>query len=294
MILSTTTFLPRAYWDDKTALEMLKKAGFGGFDYSMDATWDEKDMLGEDYKERAEALKIAADKIGIKCVQTHAPYSITFKNSFDTKDNEFLRLVRSLEVTSILGAKYVVVHAVKDNLPKEVDFFELNKKFYSSLVPFCEKFDVCVCVENLYNYAKDKSCIPVLGNPEEHINFVKDLDSKYIKMCIDLGHSAVAGYEPEEVLKKVAEAAPSLLKVIHVHDTDYKRDLHYLPYSGNQNWTKIVKTLADIEFKGAFDLEIAGAFQKLPPELLQDGLDYSAKIGKKLIADFEKFSLCKE
>lgn len=282
MRLSIETFIMRVEFDDRTAFKMIKQAGFDCFDYSMYATWDEKDMLGADYKERALSLRREADKLNLECNQAHAPFDMTYKNAFQTSDEKFLRLVRSMEVASIMGAKNIIVHAIKDNLPENIDFYEWNRKFYLSLVPFCEKFNVCVSVENLYNKDRE-TMIPIFGNPREHLQFVKELDSKWLNICVDVGHAAITGYAPEET---IALMDNSLLKALHMHDTDLMTDGHWLPYCGEQKWEKIIEALAKIQYEGDFTFEVAGFLQKLPPELLQDGLNFAEKIGRKLISDF--------
>lgn len=184
MKLSIETYIMRKRFDDKKALEMIKKAGFDCYDYSMYfLADDDKDMLRDDYYERAVALRRISDELGIECNQAHAPFEIGVTNEFDISDGSYLRLVRSLEVASILGAENVIVHAIKDHLPDGTDFYDLNRKFYSSLAPYCEKFNICVSVENLFNCRGEKM-FPVLGNPQEHMDFVNSLHSQRFILCI--------------------------------------------------------------------------------------------------------------
>lgn len=291
MKLSVETSMLRRSFDDVKAVEMIKKAGFDCYDYSL--YWlfhDEKDMLGDDYLQRADKLRKISDSLEIECNQAHAPFEIKVSDSFDTSGEAYLRIVRSMEVASILGAKNIVVHAIKDNLPPEVDFYELNKRFYRSLEPYCRRFGICISVENLFN-CKYGETLPVLSDPEEHKNFVKELASPYFNVCVDIGHSAITGHKPEDVISAMDK---NILKVLHIHDNDNIGDRHMLPYTGDFKWNDIMKALARIGYEGEFTFELSGYFRNLPKELLDDGLDFAQKVGRRLIADFDSEMKCIE
>ncbi len=283
MKLSIETYIMRKRFNDVKALEMIKKAGFDCYDYSMYGLADaEKDMLGDDYRERAEALRHASDEIGIECNQAHAPFEIGAENTFDVSDKSYLRLVRSLEAASILGAENIIVHAIKDKLPQGTDFYELNRKFYLSLEPYCEKFNICVSVENLFNCRGDKT-LPVLSDPTEHMDFVKSLNSPWFNICVDVGHSAITGYKPEEV---IAAMNGDILKALHIHDNRSIWDQHTMPYAGGIKWQAVLEAIKKIRYQGDFTFELIGYLSKLPDELLQDALDFAAIIGRNMLSEF--------
>ena len=122
MKLSVETYIFRERFDDQTAIQMIKDAGFDAFDYSMYWMSDGKDMLGEDYRERALKLRSLADKIGISCNQAHAPCDFRYCDELNEANMAYCRLVRSIEIASILGAKNIIVHAIKEELPDDVSF----------------------------------------------------------------------------------------------------------------------------------------------------------------------------
>lgn len=87
-------------------------------------------MLGDNYIERARNLRKISDEIGILCRQAHAPFSFQYTNKIDISDPEYLKIVRSMEVASILGAKNIIVHTVKKDLPDGFDLEDYSREFY--------------------------------------------------------------------------------------------------------------------------------------------------------------------
>lgn len=277
MKLSTETYVMGKRFGDKKAIKMIKDAGFDCYDYSMYWTDEKGDMLGDDYKEKAIELRKFADETGISCNQAHAPFEIGYDDEFDTSNKHFLRLVRSLEVAAVLGAKNVIVHAV--NVSPEQDFYEHNRKFYKSLIPFCKQYGIKISVENLFTY-KDDKLTGILSNPTDHKEFVKSLDSDCFNICVDVGHSAITGNKPEDV---ISEMNNQVLQSLHIHDNDCVSDLHKMPYFGDFNWNNIMNSLKKINYNGELTFEIFGTLDKLDDELLAPALSFAEKIGRNLI-----------
>lgn len=279
MKLSVETYVMRERFDDKTAVKMVRDAGFDCFDYSMYGAKNEKNMLGEDYIERAKDLRIYADGLGIECNQAHAPFDVKYSYECDASDEKYIELVRSLEAASVMGAKTVVVHAVKHGFSGVSDMKEFNRKFYSGLAPYCEKFGIDISVENLFSYT-DGVFKPVFAQPSEHIEFVKSLNSDRFNVCLDIGHSAITGVKPQDAVSGMNK---NILKALHIHDNDFTSDGHLMPYLGKFDWDGICSALKSIGYEGEFTFEIFGTLNKIPNEALFDALCFARKIGEVLI-----------
>lgn len=277
MKISMETCILRDRFDDAAAVKMIKQAGFDCYDYSMYWAQGEKDMLGDDYSERAKKLRKIADDLDITCNQAHAPFDLLYNDAFDLENERYLRVVRSLEVASILGAKTVVIHVLKNNIPEDMDFYDLNREFLWSLLPYCKKFGIHISVENLFNW--NEKALPILEDPTEHMSFVKSLNSEYFNICIDVGHSAITGYKPEEVIEAMNG---DILCALHIHDNDQYSDGHMLPFTGSLDWEKIKAALKKIDYKGELTMELTGYQRKLPSELLQSAVTYAAAVARYL------------
>lgn len=285
MKLSTETGWLRRRYDDRIAIKMIKEAGFDAFDYSFCYMMDqpEKDILGDDYIERAYSLKEYMDEIGIVCNQAHAPLDFKHTDKIDLSDRKYLRNVRAIEIASILGAESIVVHSLGSVLKSELDYFDYNRRYLKSYIPFCEKYKMHISVENLNTSdANGKAMgIPGLTTPEEYISYVESLESDWFNICIDTGHSAITGIDPEDMIEAMNN---NQLMALHIHDNNGTTDQHLLPYAGKLNWDNITAALKKIKYKGDFTLEAINFFADVPDELIMPSLKYAEQTGRFLIS----------
>ena len=286
MKLAMESYVPVRKCGMIDGLKMIKDAGFDCVDFSYYAFKTDSPTLGDGYIDYAKEVRAHLDEIGLECSQAHAPYIMGYDSAFDLEDVNYRATVHSIESAAILGAKTIIVHSIV--VPKEVkelSFWELNQRYYKSLIPFAEKAGISVAVENLYNYDnKRKHFVGRLGSPKELNEFVKEIDSPYIVACVDIGHASISGYEPEDF---IAGMDGAILKAIHVHDGDYLDDRHTLPYLGAFHWNEILAALKNVGFEGNLNFEIISYLNRLPAELLPEALALASKTGKYMINIFE-------
>ena len=284
MMLSMETGWLRRRFDDETAIRLIKEAGFDAFDYSFYYAKDQqgKDMLCDDYLQRAYTLKEHADSLGIVCNQTHAPLDFDHADEISLKNENYLRNVRAIEVSSVLGAKSIVVHSVGSVLRSNLDYFDYNINYLKSYIPYCEKYKMHISVENLHTYDDNKNAVGIKGltTAQEHIDYIKKLDSEWFNICLDTGHTAVCGVEPDDMIMTIGN---KLLKALHIHDTDKIKDRHWLPYSGSINWEKVTDALGKIGYDGDFTMEAINFFAGVPDELVEASLKYACTTGRFLM-----------
>ena len=79
------------------------------------------------------------------------------------------------------------------------------------------------------------------------------------------------------------------LKALHIHDTDYVRDLHTLPFTQKIDYHAVVKALAEIDYDGDFTYEADGFYAKFPEELFPQTAKFMCEVGRYLIAKFYEF-----
>lgn len=283
MRLSTETSWLRRRFDNYIAIKMIKDAGFDAFDFSFCYMMDqpENDMLDDDYIDKAYKLRAYMDEIGIECNQAHAPLDFDHTDEIALENVNYLRNVRSIAVASILGAQSIVVHPVGSVLQSELDYFEYNGRYLKSYIPYCEKFKMHISVENLNTYSDGKPIgISGFTTPQEIITWVNNLESEWFNICVDTGHSAITGIEPEDMISAMDNRQ---LAALHIHDNDRLKDQHLLPYAGSLNWEKITTALRKISYKGDFTLEAINFFSGVPDELIMPSLCYAEQVGRFLI-----------
>lgn len=266
-------------------LKIIKNAGFDCVDFGFGKFGETFGMLDGDHVGRAVEVRKYIDELGLECEQTHAPYAMLYGESFDASAENYLKIVRSMEFSAILGAEYIVVHPIV--VPKESGESEwfYNQLFYKSLETYCERFGIKIAVENMFHTDPKRNRLQGrLNTPEELCRFIRELDSPNFVACFDVGHAALTGLEPEDFL---AGMERNLLKVIHVHDCDYQGDRHTLPYLGKINWDAVMRELKKLDYDGAMNFEIFRYVKRIPEDLLDDALQLSIKVGKRLVNIFE-------
>lgn len=284
MITAIGTYILNGHFGDKKAIEMIKKAGFEGIDYSLFTSAGAPDFLENDYREYALDLKAYLDEMGISCNQAHAPLFLEYGSDFDVRVKEYADVVKSIEFASILGVKYLVVHAIQT--PDGVDMFSYNYEYFKSLQSYCEKFKVYIAIENIFGYGEANGGITkFMSTSRELLKLLEMLDSEWFVCCVDVGHAAITGTEPEDFIEHIKN---DKLKTLHIHDNDHIQDWHLLPYSGNMNWDNITKAIAEADYSGELTLEVVGFLERLESDLLFDGLCFASKIAHRLVDKIEK------
>lgn len=264
---------------------MIKEAGFDCVDMTYYTVGLNSPLLNDGYRDYAVKLREHLDSLGLECNQAHAPFIFTYGDKFTLEDIHYRAIVRSLESASILGAEFIVVHSVGHKEENKILFDrEYNINYYRSLIPYCEKFGIRVAVENLFECDGNGGFVGRLGSPDELSDFIKELDSSCFCACVDTGHASLTGQRPEEFIE---DLDTDMLKVLHVHDGDYKGDRHTLPYLLDFDWQSIMSALKKTGYGGELTFEILNYFMHIPAPLIADALRLAEKTGRHLISIFE-------
>ena len=267
------------------AMNAFKNAGFDCIDFSYFGLSNDSPFLGEEYKEYSEKLRAHLDYIGLECNQAHAPFSLKYTDSWSEDNAHYIALLRSIESASILGAKNIIIHALDIPADCGETYTEYNRRFYRHLIPLCEKHNIKIAVENLFWRDKKRNWIrDSWGGPQELCDFIRSLDSPHFVACVDIGHAAITGTEPEDYILGMDS---SLLCAVHFQDGDYLDDRHTLPFLGQFNWTAIMEAFKKIGYKGDLNFEVFRYFKYMPNELLPDALRLAHSAGRHLISIFE-------
>ena len=274
--------------------DVLGAAGFDAVDFMLnDLVFDDSEMQQANTVEYCKMIKDAATKSGLTVEQTHAPFQ--FKNWDDEAHFEsviFPRIVRSLEMSALLGAKISVVHPLHHRVYKghEEEIFQLNMNFYKRLIPYCKEFGVKVGIENMWQRdPKRKSIVmDTCNTAEELARYIDTLDSEYMVACLDLGHVglAIRDDEAQDVIRALGH---DRLKALHVHDNNYQTDGHLLPYFGKMNWVEITSALADIRYDGSLTYEVSSdLLNTCDKGFTPIAAKFMVDIGRHLISEIER------
>ena len=283
MKLAIETYALREKFGDQKAFALIRAAGFDGVDYSYYWTAEDSPIVGEGYRGYAEQLRGWLEESGLSCHQAHAPFRFAYGEAMDESEPHYLEIVRAIESASILWVEHIVIHSIRP--PKAEDTVAYNLQFYRSFEPYCRKFGVRVAVENLFSRDQKRGGFRGrFATPTSLCEFVRLLDSPWFVACIDVGHAALTGMEPEDF---IAGMERGVLKALHIQDTDYRDDRHILPYMADLNWDGIMSALRGIGYDGELTFEVFHFLKRIPDALIPEALRYAAAVGRYLTEKFE-------
>ncbi len=293
MKLSTLTLPMCKRFGDEEAIRRLARAGFDALDFTL--CDDESPLWRDGYREYAMHLKKTATDSEVTFNQTHCPY--VFKWDENWRDRStwtnfetfiFPRHVRALEISALLGVENAVVHPLH-HMPyqgNEQYVHDINIDFYRSLLPYAKKWGVNIAIENMWQRDPKRRFISysAVSKAKELAALVDELADPHIAACLDLGHSAIVGEEPQDAIRILGKER---LKALHVHDVDYIADLHTLPFLGKLDWVEITKALHDIEYEGDFTFETDAFFRGYTDDTVDMACRYMVETGRTLIRMIE-------
>ena len=145
---STELFSFEAFVSTEQALEMAKTAGFDCYNYDLchicDFDFQTNKAIKKDhplatnkYKKYVLHIKEVADKLGIECNQTHAPFPIDNKKILRSQK-------KAIIATKLLGAKIMVIHT--DSF-KSID---KNAIILRKIGLLCAKYDIKLAIEKKF------------------------------------------------------------------------------------------------------------------------------------------------
>lgn len=103
-----------------------------------------------------------------------------------------------------------------------------------------------------------------------------EVNSPWIVGCLDLGHSALVGVEPADFIRALGKTK---LQALHVHDVNYRRDCHNLPFTEKLDWESIAVALREIGYQGEFTFEADNFLFGFPKELYQPAAKLMVETG---------------
>ncbi|MBR3804598.1 MAG: sugar phosphate isomerase/epimerase [Clostridia bacterium] len=249
MKLSTEIDSIANFVGQEKAVEMVAKAGFNAWDFSMFAMGKVNDgalidhpLNKSDYLSYVKTLRKVGEDNGIRCNQSHAPFPVR-----DKVKRPFLK--RAIECTAVAGGDICVIHPDNDLSP------EKNAEFYFELLPFAKEHGVKIATENMWNYNTTNWTIidAACSNEKSFVEHLNAVNDDYLVACLDIGHAEIRSLNTSAV--KVIKAIDKKLQALHIHDVDFVHDNHQIPFSLNVDFDPIAKALKEINYNGYFTLE---------------------------------------
>lgn len=285
MKISTQTDVAARYLGDEKAVELIAKCGFDAWDFSMftmcDYDWDKgclrpnsHPLAGNECLAFARRLKQVGLDNGIVCNQSHAPFPARCKPIRD-------HFKRAIECTAEAGGKICIIH------PDNYKSAEENAEMYFELLPFAKEHGVKIATENMWCWddEKDEACAAACSHHDDFKAHLDAVNDDFFVACLDIGHAEMKGLNTTSEL--MIHTLGDKLQALHIHDNDMWHDSHQIPFSMNIDFTKMIKALKDIGYKGYLTLEADNYLKKMSVEEIPKGMKDLFDSAKRLKDMFE-------
>ncbi len=287
MLFSTNTTIAtdREEIGLEKGLSMLIDAGFTALDLSL---FKYDFAVAEDALQTAKRLRSLADSRGVVFNQSHAPFGGGYEKYTKLTAPNFPKI---FEFVGILGVKNIIVHPLQNGryYDNKEALFDENMEFYSRLAPYAKNAGIKIAIENMWQHHPKTGRIidDTCADPLELVRYYETLaDKEAFTICLDLGHVAICGREPEREIKTIGH---DRLGAIHAHDVDYITDTHTLPGVSKLNYDAICRSLAEIDYMGDFTLESEGFVRNMDTVFLPVAFKFMADTARYHAEKIEQY-----
>ena len=238
------------------SLELMAAAGWRTLELA-EIHWRPIDE-GPDPERRCEALRRRADDLGVAFRQIHG-YTFNYCNPEADVAAALDRTRRSIRYAAILGIHHYVWHPSTrpwDDDPGVYDTVrQLNRDIVGRLAETAKDECLGIAVENLPGKGRRFG-----ATVDELLWLVEQTDPTTVGVCWDVGHAHMDGVDQYSAI----EALGRNLRATHIQDNDGTADQHRFPYEGTIDWSGVLRALREIDYQGAFNLEVGGAVHATP------------------------------
>ena len=269
---------------EEKAVELVAKAGFDAYDFSMfpmaQYDWGTGSVVhnghplsGKDYLQFVRNIRHIAEDNGIVCNQSHAPFPVYIKEIWGY-------LERAIECTAEAGGKICVIHPDNRKSPAE------NAEMYHVLLPIAKSYGVHIATENMWGWdsVADHAIPNACSTPQNFKEHLETVNDPFLVACLDIGHGEMKGLGTSAV--ELIHTLGDHLQALHIHDNDRWHDSHALPFTKDIDFDAVVKALKEIDYKGDFTLE---ADQHLvSADTVAQGLKEMAQAARRLADMFDR------
>jgi sugar phosphate isomerase/epimerase len=242
----------RYYSTLEETLSVVKAHGYNCLDYNLSDTDDEIFQVSDaefEKRLRHEGELIRAS--GLMCSQTHGPWRYPVRDfTVEDRAERYESMAKAVRGTAYVGAPNCVIHCIipfgENNTEHRDELWEMNFEYFGRLCEVGKEYGVVINLENLPFTSLPLSRVCVT------LEFVKQMNNPWMKMCLDTGHCTVYGDSVGDAVRAIGK---EYLSTLHVHDNDGRGDNHWLPGQGVIEWSDFSKALGEIGFEGTVSLE---------------------------------------
>ncbi len=192
-----------AGWKIEAILEELARIGFDGAELCLESA----DMRPENFtRARADELGRFMDTIGLEIA------SVSYHGDVEPADQRRLNTFKALEVTKWLDADVLIINAERARDGEEKEQWRDLVDRLRDLTPLAQDRGVNVAVE--------PEPLLVVGDIDDMIRLMEDVDSPRLKVNLDIGHAYITDPSLPDTIRQLGDA------IVHTHIEDIKDKVH--------------------------------------------------------------------
>ena len=272
-IISTAYF---GFDDYALGMQKLREHGYDGFDFQGLTSIENAPlykMSEEEFSQYLTNVRKCAEENGLQIHQLHGAWPHVDDLTEEGRAATIEYFKKDILGAHYLGCPRVIVHPCMFKgwgKGTREEMFDINVQLLRSLQPYAEKYGVTVCLENM-PFLKEFA----FSSIAELKAVIREVNSPFIKICLDTGHLNTSKEDMYEALLLLGED----LSALHVHDDRFGQDRHLIPFQGEVDWDKFIKGLRDISFQGCISLETS-IHEKTPQPMKEEMQKQLANIAK--------------
>ncbi len=192
---------------------------------------------------------------GLRAMSLHAPYEFRGVNIPKEPWGAWEELMEQVVTTARdFGVDFMVVHPVLLCFPSDPpegkpDVTACEEDTLRRVARLAGNRGIKIALENLC-----RKTAPAFADLDRLVTLARRVGEENVGICFDTGHRLASGLDPLRELDHCA----SMLCSFHAHENDGVEDLHWVPGRGRIDWTRFLERLRDMEYRGAFVLELWG------------------------------------
>ncbi|MGI0037654.1 MAG: sugar phosphate isomerase/epimerase family protein [Nitrososphaera sp.] len=252
------------------AIEEIKKIGYGGVEILCDIPHAYPPSFGNDQLERT--LKtLSSCNMPISNLNAFTLYAIGdvhhpswIENDLHDRQARIQHTIDCLRLARKLGAKNISTEP-GGPVPAPGDLPAISKLFLSGVMTaaeVAEKEGVKLLIEPEPEL--------LLENSSQFRQFMKSVDSDFVKLNFDIGHFYCVGEDPAELVYELAD----YIEHFHLADIAPSRvHNHLIPGKGAIDFRKVIDAIDGIGYKGFVTVELY-PYRENPSLAAQQAYDY--------------------
>lgn len=224
----------------RETFEACQKAGIEAIEISVDKT---------KYKEidYPNLLRLSQD-YSVELWSYHLPFSRSMNINISSSDKEVRKATveyfkELIGKASAIGIQKFVIHPSCEPIADEArkEKMEYSKESLHMLAEYANTWDSVIAIEDL-----PRTC---LGRNSEEMLELLSAHSK-LRVCFDTNHLL-----KENVVDFIHNVNERIV-TLHVSDTDFQDERHWMPGEGKVNWGELIQALDDVNYQGVWMYEL--------------------------------------